>query len=349
MFEAHLARRIVRLMEQNSRASAETGQNHSHRLLFLVCLWLALGCICTGLAIQNERVPGVFYDEAVLAGLAKDFVTGQSHGAHFLGSKTVEVLGRPFPVFVQAYVGAVEPWMLIPSFAVFGPSMGVWRLTILSWNLLGLLLFIFWADRLGGPWIAAIAAVLLALDPSFFFIGVLDWGLAVPSLVCRFGGFFLFLVAWQSNRKLLSFVAGILFGLGFFNKVDFAVILAGTTLAAILAYRRQLLSVVRSRVKILFLASLGFFLVIAPSVARLPEVLRFGVSRESSGRMVELSEKLHTTWTMYDGSYFYRLMAAGGRFSEMYKERSPVWTLFAGALLLASLVILGNILNHPKD
>ncbi len=46
---------------------------------------------------------------------------------------------------------------------------------------------------------------------------------------------------------------------------------------------------------------------------------------------------------MYDGSYFYRLMDAGGRFNKMHLSSVPVWTPFGILLFLAALVLVVDI------
>jgi len=44
------------------------------------------------------------------------------------------------------YLGAAKTWLIIPSFAVFGATIPVLRLTALFWCLLGVL--VFWGGRL---------------------------------------------------------------------------------------------------------------------------------------------------------------------------------------------------------
>ena len=86
--------------------------------ILLVAAWLTLATMMALLARQNLSVPGLYYDEAIFAGMAKDFVTGHVHGQHMPDHEVVTFLGRPFPVFAQAYLGALKSWMLIPSFSL---------------------------------------------------------------------------------------------------------------------------------------------------------------------------------------------------------------------------------------
>src|SRR3982751_2979312 len=82
-------------------------------LILLVTGWFLLAATMMVLARQNLSNPGLYYDEAIFAGMAKDFVTGHVHGQHMPDHEVVTFLGRPFPVYAQAYLGALKSWMLI--------------------------------------------------------------------------------------------------------------------------------------------------------------------------------------------------------------------------------------------
>jgi len=62
--------------------------------------WLLLFIIAIAIARQNVSAPGLYYDEAVFGGLAKDFVVGQKR-LHMPGCETVTIFDRRLPVFVQ--------------------------------------------------------------------------------------------------------------------------------------------------------------------------------------------------------------------------------------------------------
>ena len=170
-----------------------------------------------------------------------------------------------------------------------------------------------WTWRLLGLADALLAGLLLALDPAFFFLGVLDWGSLLPSLLCRFGGFFLVLLAWRRQHARWALAAGFVFGLGLFNKIDFGVILAGTALAALVRGRKSRpLIAFRGRPKIILSAVLGFLAGAGPILALFRVILHAVFSQNAPHNPGEFAEKLHTLRAMYDGSYFYRLMDAGG-------------------------------------
>jgi hypothetical protein len=304
--------------------------------LALVIFWLGR---------QNTSIPGLYYDESVFAGMAKDFVTGQTHGQHMPGHEVAELFDRPFPVFVQSYLGALKSWMLIPTFSLFGPSLSVLRLTNLVWSLLGLLFFMIWCWKFLGLSEAVVAGSLLALDPSFFFLAWLDWGAVTPSLVCRFAGFLLVLLAWRKRRARLAFFAGMIFGLGFFSKIDFAVILIGTSLAAVGAFAQPLVALIRVRPTMIAWPILGFFIGAGPMCLMFPKILRQILTGGMPTDPGELSEKFNTMQAMYDGSYFYRLLDAGCLFDKMQQIHSPVWMPFGIVLLIACFIVVANVIR----
>src|SRR5438128_11657903 len=133
---------------------------------------------------QNLSVPALYYHEAVFAGMAKDFITGNVHGEHMPDHQVVRLAGRPFPLFIQTYLGTLKSWMLIPAFRIFGPTVAVLRATTLFWSLIALLLLMLGIWRWLGLATALIAGALLAFDPTYFFLSVLALGVVVPSLFC---------------------------------------------------------------------------------------------------------------------------------------------------------------------
>src|SRR5437764_7050818 len=213
---------ILEADEANARTRRE--------LTLLVTLWAILATMMALLAKQNLSVPGLYYDEAVFAGMAKDFVTGHLHGQHMPDHQVITLAGRPFPLFVQTYLGALKSWMLIPAFSSFGPSVATLRATNLFWQLIALLFLMLGAWRWLGLATALITGVLLAFDPTFLFLSVLDWGVAGPSFLCRCVCFY-FAISWSQQHKLRdAFFVGLFAGLGFFNKADFAVFLIAVSI-----------------------------------------------------------------------------------------------------------------------
>ena len=318
--------------------------NERRHLSQIVLAWLLLAAVIGFLARQNLSVPGLYYDEAVFAGLAKDFITGSVHGQHMPDHETIMLGGQPFPLFVQTYLGALKSWMLIPAFRVFGSTFAVLRASNLFWQLIALLFLMLGLRRWLGFGTAVIAGAILAFDPSWFFISTLDWGVAVPSFVCRCACFY-FAVRWNQMRKLRdALLVGLFAGLGFFNKADFAVLLIAVGLAALLCYWRRIFVAIRQSYSAVALACLGFALGAGPMLLKIPRMITLTISAPHPNATGEFGVKLKTLLSMYDGSHFYRLMNVGGVFERMYDGATGP-TAAMGLALVATLIALGFVFD----
>src|SRR5260370_682268 len=132
-----------------TEADETNGHRRRRKLTLLVTVWAVLAAAMILLARQNLSVPGLYYDEAVFAGMAKDFIAGNVHGEHMPDHQVVRLAGRPFPLFMQTYLGTLKSWMLIPGFRIFGPTVAVLRATPLFWSLMALACIAF--ARGAGP------------------------------------------------------------------------------------------------------------------------------------------------------------------------------------------------------
>ena len=282
--------------------------------------------------------PGLYYDEAIQASTARDFIEGASRGK-LPGSSTVPLFGRPFPWMTQAYLGALKDQLLIPSFALFGATPEVLRTTTLSLALFGLLFAMLFAERLFGTGAAIATGLFLAGDPSFFFVARHDWGPFASGFMLRSAGLLFALRFLAEGRLWTALAAGAAFGLGIYNKVDLAVGLAATACAALAAaYAGG--DVLRTRIAerrvglVVFAAAL--LVTAAPMIASLVEV--GAIAKSLSGRN-DTAEKLLAAWTTLDGTYFTRLMAVGGRFESLFRPSEVGVGLF-GVAALASVPAL---------
>jgi len=306
-------------------AGVVSSRSDSKRELGIVIItWLLLILVILLLAKQNLSVPGLYYDEAVFAGTAKDFVTGKIHGPHMPGFEATQLFGRPFPFFVQSYLGALKCWMLMPAFQFFGNTVAVLRASNLFWSCITLLFFMLATWRWLGLRPALIAGAILAFDPAYFFLSILDWGVAGPSFLCRCLAFFFAVAWWQRRRAAYAFLTTFFAGLGFFNKIDFAVLLIAVTGAAILCFGRTLWSTLKRSIPAVAFGAAGLLVGAGAMFAKMPGILH-GANSTQPG---ELTEKLNTMLALYDGSYFYRLMNVGGMFETMYAESAGLWPIF---------------------
>jgi hypothetical protein len=314
----------------------------------LILGWLLIAILVVALSKQNLSTPGLYYDEAVSGGLAKDFVTGNPH-PHMSNVKLYNVFGRPFPLFVQSYYGALKSWLLIPPVAVFGPTLAALRLTSLACALVALLFFVLGVRLWLGLPAAIVAGALFVTDPNCFFLGLLDWGPAIPPLLCRCAAFFFALVWWRSRKAVYLLLASFFLGLGLFHKADFGVFLAGIGVAVACFYGTQLWPVLRARPSLIAMCGLGFLLGSWPMIWRLPQMVASALPRQVGPG--ELKEKLQTWTALYDGSYIERLMSSGGLFGEMYKHPSNAHSLlwFVLPIAMVSLLVISILSQRSKE
>src|SRR5438093_2579328 len=163
------------MMSIKPEVAGAEASSRQRELILLVAAWVVLAATMTLLAKQNLSVPGLYYDEAVFAGIAKDFITGHVHGEHMPDHQAVRLAGRPFPLFIQTYLGAPKSWMLIPAFRIFGPTVAVLRATTLIWSLIALLLLMLGTWRWLGFATALIVIALISFDSTYVFYYVMVW------------------------------------------------------------------------------------------------------------------------------------------------------------------------------
>src|SRR5438046_2245649 len=143
LFRRHSRRQVMEPGGQKTiRARiAAIKRGQTRELGVVISIWFVLAITMLLLAKENLSVPGLYYDEAVFAGMAKDFLTGQVHGQHMPGHVVTQIFGRPFPFFIQIYLGALKSWMFMPGLGLFGYSVAVLRATNLFWGFVALLFF----------------------------------------------------------------------------------------------------------------------------------------------------------------------------------------------------------------
>ncbi len=309
--------------------------------IVLGCGFLAVCIAVVGLGMQRLEVPGLNYDEVIQAEPARQFLRVNGRPSEIPGIESGRWLGRWFPLMTQPYMGALKSQSLIPIFAAFGATATSLRLTTLAWGLLGLLLAMLWARRVLGLPAALLAGALLAFDPSFFFVSRHDWGSVTLALICRCGGLYFGFSGWTGRSGTRLFIAGLLLGLGLYNKIDFGIFLAaagvGLGLAASAATRRALISPRRGLPIVL-----GFALGATPMAIALNGAVRASraVMQRRGGAATDWSEKLHALETTLDGSYFHRLILSGGSFEEMFDVEGAasgpfLWIFLASVVFLA--------------
>lgn len=293
-------------------------------------LCVALVAALAALAGSRLELPGPYYDEVVQAVPAAEFLDGRIRGAPLPGSQALHLAGRPFPWLTQAYMGALKSQLLIASFALAGEQVAVLRATTLVWSTLGLLAALVFGWRALGAGAAALGGLLLVTDPSFVFLSRHDWGSFALGFALRCGALAAAVLWWDSGKARWALAAGAALGLGVYNKIDFAVFPAAALGALLVAGRGTVAAALRQRrAQVLGAAALAGLLALPIAVSL------FTLAGEA-GRLAEqvaFAEKWRAHGAVLDGSYFLRLMRAGGRFDVLFAEPAP-----RGGLGLAAAV-----------
>lgn len=314
------------------------GHKASPRFLALLCVTLLAALMLASTALD---VPGLYYDEAVQARPAKEFVTGVVYGTPFPGSQTLDLWGRPFPWMTQPYMGGLKSQVLIPSVWLFGSSVSVLRFTTLCWAILAVALIAAFARRAFGERTASIAALLLAFDPSLLLLARHDWGSFALSLLLR-GAALLYLWRWWETRRSGFLLSGSLaIGLGVYNKVDFGIFVVAGGLGVLACGARPLLRRIGERPRDLLVAGAGIAI---GMLAMLPSLAAVFAARGAFARDGEMAEKLRTLWIMLDGTYFHRLIEVGGLFDRMDEATlgrpSALGLAFSIAFIAACVLVI---------
>jgi hypothetical protein len=310
--------------------------------LLLLLAFAALGALSLSLMAGRLDAPGLYYDEVIQAVPAAEFLREGGRPQQIPGARDLRLAGGWFPWMTQPYMGALKSALLIPVFAVFGPSGETLRLTTLAWGLAALLPLLLWARELYSTPAAVTAAALLALDPSFLFVCRHDWGSVALALALRTTGLWLVTGGWLRGSRLALGVGGLCFGLGLFNKVDSATFLAAASLALLATAPPSWWRQLRAEPARAGALAAGLLLGAAPLLADLPRLWRAALAMASRPPVSsgDLAEKIGAWSATLDGSYFERLMLAGGSFERLQAVQGAAsgpfpWLLAAAAIGLA--------------
>ncbi|MED5261374.1 MAG: hypothetical protein VX574_03100 [Myxococcota bacterium] len=309
-------------------------QNHRDSTAGLFALGVVGILLAAGLvAGRSLEWPGLYYDEAVQARPALEWATGETRASALPGSHAVWVGGRPFPLMTQPYMGGLKSQVLAGPFWLFGPDVRVLRGVTLGIALLGIGGLAFFARRAFGKPTGWLVTLLLASDPSILLLARHDWGSFSISLLLRSVVLLAGWLYWETRRTSLLWIAAFALGLGFYNKIDFAIFATGAGVALGLCAGREVAGLIRQNALAWAGACVAFFAGLGPLLLYLPTIFE----RPSAfGFQGEGFEKAQTLWTLLDGSHFHRLMEHGGLFQRIGEVEGapagPLVILFAFAI-----------------
>lgn len=308
--------------------------------LGLLCGVLACAALALGLVGRSLERPGLNYDEVIQAEPALWFLRAEPAPPQAPGVRSVRVLGRPLPWMTQPYMGALKSQVLVPVFALAHADAHSLRLATLGIALLGLVCAMAFTFRLYDLPTALLLGSLLALDPSFLFTSRHDWGSFALGFLLRSAAALTLLTGWRARDRLALFAGGLCAGLSVYNKIDGVVPLAAAGAALLLA-APGLLREMRPRAASLGALLAGFGLGAAPMLAgAVPALVAArALARAGAASGGEWAEKLSALHAVLDGSYFHRLMLAGGSFERLADVEGATATPFLALFLIASLAL----------
>jgi hypothetical protein len=196
------------------------------RILFAVALILFVG-----LATYQLALPGLHYDEAFEAVPAMQLLLNQPVTS--FRDNGIRLGVHLFPLMTQDYIGAINTYAAIPFFLLLGINPINLRIMTVFIGLVTLWLTYRLAHLLYGPLVAALAVLLLAVNPTFVF-----WsrqGVFVTSVTAAIGlgVVLMWLRWWQTGARRYAMAGAFLLGLGLYAKFLFLWLIAALGLALI--------------------------------------------------------------------------------------------------------------------
>ena len=130
-------------------------------------LWLIPLALFLALSLYQLHLPGPNYDEAVEAKPAVQILQNLPVEAH--RNAVIHIFGHALPLMIVDYVGALNTYILLLYFKLMGigvVTMRLWPITVGA-----IILWLTWqlGRRLFGTRAGFVAAMLLAVQPSFIF------------------------------------------------------------------------------------------------------------------------------------------------------------------------------------
>ncbi len=179
-------------------------------------LWLLPLALYFALTIYQINLPGPNYDEAVEAKPAIQLLQHLPVEAH--RNAVITLFGKSLPLMVVDYVGALNSWVLILFFKLGGISVATMRL----WPIMvgALILWLTWllGKSIFRVRVGFVAAMLLAVQPSFLFFARQGIYVTNTTIAMMLGVWMALLKFAVSGRARWLWLASFLAGLGLWAK-----------------------------------------------------------------------------------------------------------------------------------
>ena len=201
------------------------------------------------LASRDTGQPGVYADELTNVLPALVFVNGGPEAELVEGTGPSLTIGdHSMHIMTMPYLGGLKTLAFVPVVDLFGVNPTSVRLLAIAVAALALLATFAFTRRLfRDQWIATIAVVLLAVDPSFFFFSREDWGPTNFMLLTKAVAGWQLLRWWDTDSRWSLALGSFAAGLGLWDKGNFGWILAAGGLALLVVAGRTLLARLTAR------------------------------------------------------------------------------------------------------
>lgn len=201
------------------------------RLLEAAVLLLAVAAFF-GLASHQIDLPGLHTDEALEVIPVVQLLRGQE--VECFKGVCLNLFGLHLPVMIYEYIATVNTYLALPFFALGGINVPMLRLMPIVQSAIALIGLYVLAREWFNRRVAALAVLMLAVNPSFVFWsrqGVFVTSVTIPiSLVAVWAW-----RRWQQNHQARYLYLGCLAcGLGISAKILFAWLVAGVVVARML-------------------------------------------------------------------------------------------------------------------
>ena len=126
------------------------------------------------------------------------------------------------PLMRDTYNGALKSYLLYIPFRLFGVGVATLRWTTLLLGAFALFFLVLLTTRLYGPSLGFVFGLLFAMDPALILAACFDIGPQILMLLLKLAAFWLLAEWWlEPNKAWRLFAAGVLLGLGLWEKTHF--------------------------------------------------------------------------------------------------------------------------------
>jgi hypothetical protein len=214
------------------------------------------------LACLNIEKPTPDWEEVILSSPAISILNNKPISSQFT---TVQIAGRRWPIMEIGWIGAIESYLMLPIYRIFGVSIRTLRIAEISLSLVIALLFGYLSFIMFNERVSKAATILILFNATYLlhgrvgFTGVILvlWAACVLSLI--------FFWKWvKSKKNYWLYFSAFSMGMGAYGKLHFIGLAAGIVFGWIILIRPQAKS--PGVAKVIIKAALAFTLGFSPYI-----------------------------------------------------------------------------------